>query len=566
MNLKSYFKSKFPNTYKAIYIPKDILSGIIVALVSIPISMGYAEIAGLPMIYGLYGSLLPIMIYGLFTTSYDFVFGVDAAPAALTGGAIASLGITAASQEAINAVPVLTFMVGLWLLLFFFFKAGRAVKYISVPVMGGFITGICLEIIMMQLPKLFGGTPGTGELPELIIHIFKELKGFNPVSFALGVSTVLIILLVRKLIPKLPMSIIMLVAGWFLTFHFHIDQFGVKLLPETTAGLPIPKLLNIDLHILPDLLFSALTIAIVIMSETMLASRSNAISDGYDLDTDREVLAYSLANTTSAVFGCCPVNASVSRTSIVRQFGGRSQLMSIFATISMAIILVFCTGFIPMLPVPVLTGIIVAALLTACEFHLAKRLWNISRIDFVIFISAMLGVLFFGTVYGVVIGVILSFFAVIRQAVSPQRNFLGIRPGHEGYYSLKAHEDARPIQGVIIYRFNGNLFFANIDTFTKELENEIDENTKVIIIYGSGINNVDVTAADRLIALNKSLNKRGILFYIAENDGVVNAELERYGAGELISGGIIRKDIDEIMNIIKIKEPFPLADENPYAE
>ena len=566
MNLKYYLKSKFPKSYKAIFIPKDILSGIIVALVSIPISMGYAEIAGLPMIYGLYGSLLPILIYGLFTTSYDFVFGVDAAPAALTGGAIAALGITAASNEAINAVPVLTFMVGLWLMLFYLFKAGRAVKYISAPVMGGFITGICLEIIMMQLPKLFGGSPGTGELPELIIHIFKELKGFNPISFALGISTVLIILLIRKLLPKLPMSIIMLVIGWFLTFRFHIDQLGVKLLPETTSGLPLPKLLSIDLHILPDLLFSALTIAIVIMSETMLASRSNAISDGYDLDTDREVLAYSLANLTSAVFGCCPVNASVSRTSIVRQFGGRSQLMSIFASISMAIILLFCTDFIPMLPVPILTGIIVAALLTACEFHLAKRLWKISRIDFVIFISAMLGVLFFGTVYGVVIGVILSFFAVIRQAVSPQRNFLGIRPGHEGYYSLKAHEDAKPIQGVIIYRFNGNLFFANIDTFTKELENEIDEDTRVIIIYGSGINNIDVTAADRLIALNKSLNKRGILFYIAENDGVVNAELEKYGAGELISGGIIRKDIDEIMNIIKIKEPYPLADENPYAK
>ena len=564
MNLKNYIKTKFPAGYKPLYIPKDILSGIIVALVSIPISMGYAEIAGLPMIYGLYGSLLPILVYGLTTTSYDFVFGVDAAPAALTGGAIASVGIISKSDEAINAVPVLTFIVGLWLMVFFLFKAGRAVKYISVPVMGGFITGICLEIIMMQLPKLFGGKPGTGELPELIIHLFREFKDFNLISFSLGISTVIIILLIRKLLPKLPMSVVMLVIGYLLTAKLHIADYGVKLLPETASGLPLPKLLEIDLHLLPDLTFSALTIAIVIMSETMLASRSNAISDGYDLNTDREVLAYSLANLTSAVFGCCPVNASVSRTTIVRQFGGKSQLMSIFACISMAFILIFCTGFIPMLPVPILTGIIVAALLSACEFHLAKRLWGISRSDFVIFISAMLGVLFFGTVYGVVIGVILSFFAVIRQAVYPQRNFLGIRPGHEGFYSLKAHEDARPIQGIIIYRFNGNLFFANIDTFVKELESEIDENTRVIIIYGSGINNVDVTAADRLMALNKSLNKRGILFYIAENDGVVNAELERYGAGELITAGVIRKDVNEIMKVIRLKEPYPLVDDNPY--
>ncbi len=566
MNLQTYFNQKFTKDYRLSFIPKDILSGIIVALVSIPISMGYSQIAGLPMIYGLYGSFLPILIYGIITTSRDFVFGVDAAPAALTGGALASLGIVSESKEAVNAVPVLTFMVGLWLMVFFIFKAGRVVKYISVPVMGGFITGICLEIITMQLPKLFGGAPGTGELPELILHIYHEFENFNGISLLLGISTVLIILIMRKILPKLPMSVVMLIIGYILTTKVNIDSYGVKLLPETTAGLPIPKLLEIDIHILPELSFSALTIALVIMAETMLASRSNAISDGYDLDTSREVLAYSLANITSSVFGCCPVNASVSRTTIVRQFGGHSQLMSVSACISMALILIFCTGFIPFLPVPVLTGIIVAALLSACEFHLARRLWKISRQDFIIFISATLGVLFFGTVYGVVIGVVLSFFSVIRQAVSPQRSFLGIRPGHEGFYSLKAHEDARPIQGVLIYRFSGNLFFANIDTFVNELESEYDKNTRVIIIYGSGINNVDITAADRLLALNKSLNKRGILFYIAENDGIVNAELERYGAGELITGGVIRKDIDEIMKIIRIKEPYPLSDYNPYNE
>ena len=420
--------------------------------------------------------------------------------------------------------------------------------------MGGFITGICLEIITMQLPKLYGGTPGTGELPELLLHIFHEFKAFNALSLLLGLSTIIIILFLRRIVPKLPMSIVMLVIGFILTTKLHIDQLGVKLLPETKSGLPLPKLLSLDIHIIPDLCFSALTIAIVIMAETILASRSNAIADGYDLDTSREVLAYSMANLVSAAFGCCPVNASVSRTSIVRQFGGHSQLMSVSACISMALILIFCTGFIPFLPVPVLTGIIVAALLSACEFHLAKRLWKMSRPDFIIFISAMLGVLFFGTVYGVVIGVILSFIAVIRQAVSPPeklpRNPTGTRRAST---HSKAHEDAEPIQGVIIYRFSGNLFFANIDTFVNELESEIDENTRVIIIYGSGINNVDITAADRLMALNKSLNKRGILFYIAENDGVVNAELERYGAGELITGGVIRKDMDEIMKIIRLR-------------
>ena len=541
---------------------KDIISGIIVALVSIPISMGYAQIAGLPMIYGLYGSLIPILIFGIITSSYDFVFGVDAAPAALTGATIVSLGIVPESKEAVAAVPVLTILVSLWLLLFYFLKAGKTVKYISTPVMGGFITGICLEIISMQIPKLYGGSPGTGELPELVVHMGRELKNFNLVSFILGISTIVIILIMRKLAPKVPMSVIAMMIGAVLTVRFHIDKYGVKLLPDTKSGLPLPKLLHIDYTILPELGFSALTIALVIMSETLLASRANAISDGYDLKTDREVLAYSLANMTSGAFGCCPVNASVSRTTIVRQFGGRSHIMSISAAFSMLIILLLCTGFIKYLPVPVLTGIIVAALLSACEFHLAKRLFKISKSDFIIFISATLGVLFFGTVYGVVIGVILSFVSVIRQVVSPPRAYVGIRPGHEGFYSMKAHSDARPIQGLLIYRFSGSLFFANIDTFVRDIERVIDKNTRVVIIHGSGINNVDITAADRLVALNKSLNKRGILFYIVENDGVVNEELERFGAGELISSGVIRKDMEEVLKITRISAPFELAD--PY--
>ncbi|MBQ7065894.1 MAG: SulP family inorganic anion transporter, partial [Lachnospiraceae bacterium] len=150
---------------------KDILSGIIVALVSIPISMGYAQVAGLPVTYGLYGSIFPILIYSLFTSSPQFVFGVDATPAALVGGALASLGITAGTPEAMEIVPIITLVTACWLLVFYFIKAGRLVNYISTPVMGGFISGIGCTIILMQVPKLFGGSPGTGELFILLINI-----------------------------------------------------------------------------------------------------------------------------------------------------------------------------------------------------------------------------------------------------------------------------------------------------------------------------------------------------------------------------------------------------------
>ena len=161
--------SLFPTlkNYKKEYLPKDIFSGIIMAAVSIPISMGYAQIAGLPAVYGLYGSVFPILFFALFSTSRQFIFGVDAAPAAIVGAALVSLGIESGSEAAMQYVPVIAFLTGIWLLLFYFLKAGRIVDFISTPVMGGFISGIALTIILMQIPKILGGKAGSGELPEL---------------------------------------------------------------------------------------------------------------------------------------------------------------------------------------------------------------------------------------------------------------------------------------------------------------------------------------------------------------------------------------------------------------
>ena len=160
-------------------LPKDILAGIIIMAVSIPISMGYAQISGLPAVYGLYGSVFPIILFALFSTSPQFIFGVDAAPTALVGAAVLGMGIEAGSKEAMTIVPVFTFFVALWLLAFYFMNAGKLVNYISAPVMGGFISGIALTIILMQIPKIMGGKSGSGELPELLKHLYETAQHIN---------------------------------------------------------------------------------------------------------------------------------------------------------------------------------------------------------------------------------------------------------------------------------------------------------------------------------------------------------------------------------------------------
>lgn len=539
----------------------DIIAGIIVALVSIPISMGYAQIAGLPAAYGLYGSLLPVLVYALTTSSPQFVFGVDATPAVLVGGTLATLGITTGSDEAMRLVPVITLVVAAWLLVFSLIKAGRIVNYISTPVMGGFISGIGITIILMQVPKLFGGAAGTGELIELLLHITDQLQYFNALSAVLGFGTVVIILVCKKYMPKFPMSVVLMVLGAMATAFLHIDRFGVKLLPHVDAGFP--KLLIPDVTLLrnntSEIVVLGLTCALVIMAQTLLATNNYANRYGYKVDNNREVLAYSLANVASAVSGSCPLNGSVSRTGIADQFGCKSQLMSVTAAVTMLVVVLFATPLLEYLPVPILTGIVVAALIGIVEYKLADKLRKVNRAEFFIFLAAMFGVLLFGTIYGVIIGVILSFIAVIIRAVVPPRAFLGCIPGHEGFYNLNRNRNALEIEHVVLYRFSGNLFFANVSTFLQDIENAVKDDTRIVIVDASGIGSIDITAADRLVSFNKLLKDKGIRFYITEHVGNVNDQLRKLGAGCLVEEGVTRRTISLALRDAGVDRPYPLA-------
>lgn len=544
--------------YKKEYLKKDIFSGIIMAAVSIPISMGYAQIAGLPAVYGLYGSVFPILFFALFSTSRQFIFGVDAAPAAIVGAALVSLGIESGSKEAMQYVPVIALLTGLWLLLFYFLKAGRIVDFISTPVMGGFISGIALTIILMQIPKILGGKAGSGELPELAHHIFETCKEINWLSVALGVGALVILRLAGKLIPKFPMAIVIMAVGVIATLLFHVDERGVVLLDAVESGLPKIHMFQFAGIDWTQAAGRSLMIAAVIMSETLLSENNFALKNGYKIDENKEILACAAGNLASACVGCCPVNGSISRTSMNEQYEGKTQAVSITAGAVMAVVLVCATGFIGYLPVPVLTAIVISALMNVVELHLAIRLFKVSRNEFYIFVAACISVLFLGTIYGVVIGLLLSFIAVVLRATNPPRTFYGMIPGKEAYYDLKRNRNAYPIKNTIIYRFSENLFFANIKIFQSDIESSIKEDTKVVIVDAGAINSIDITAADRLEMMAKNFDKQGIHFYITEHSENVNEQMRSLGIGHLIEEGKVRRTILAALHDAGIPSPCPL--------
>ena len=544
--------------YKKENLGKDILAGLIIMAVSIPISMGYAQIVGLPAVYGLYGSVLPILFFAVFSTSPQFIFGVDAAPAALVGSALLSMGIESGSEEAMRAVPVLTLFVALWLFAFSYMKAGKLVNYISAPVMGGFITGICTTIILMQIPKLFGGSAGVGEFFELAVHIGESLEKLNLPSLLLGLFALFILLISKKLIPKFPMAVLLMAAGACMTKFLPLKKWGVVTLSAVEPGLMPFALPDISVIPVREAVTISLSVAIVIMAETLLAENSFAQKNGYRINDNQEIFAFAMGNLIAALTGCCPINGSVSRTAMGEQYQARTQLTGIVAGISMLVLLLGGTGFIGYLPVPILTAIVISALLGATEFDLAIRLWKISRTECMIFVGAFIGVLFLGTINGVLIGILLSFAEVIIRTAKPARCFLGIQPGHRHFRDLKESSQIHAVSGVLIYRFSSNLFFANIQVLRQDIEDHVTQETKAVILDASGIGSIDITAADGLDILCKSLQKQNIRFYITEHIAGLNEQLRKLGLGYLIEEGHVRRTIHIALKDMGIGRPYPL--------
>ena len=265
-----------------------------------------------------------------------------------------------------------------------------------------------------------------------------------------------------------------------------------------------------------------------------------------------------MGNSVAALTGCCPMNGSVSRTAMGEQYQAKTQLTGIVAGLSMIVLLLCGTGFIGYLPVPILTAIVISALLGATEFDLAARLWEVSRTEFFIFVGAFVGVLLLGTINGVLIGMILSFSEMIIRTSKPARCFLGIQPGHKHFRDLTESDQIHAVSGVLIYRFSSNLFFANIAVLEQDITDHITPETRAVILDASGVGSLDITAADRLGILYHKLKEENIRFYMTEHIAGVNDQLRKLGLGYMIEEGAVRRTIHIALKDMGYQRPYPL--------
>ena len=308
------------------------------------------------------------------------------------------------------------------------------------------------------------------------------------------------------------------------------------------------------------MMLQTLIIAIVIISETLLATNNFALKYDDKIDNNREIFAYAMSNLAGGLVGCCPVNGSVSRSNIADQFGVKSQVMSVSAAFTMMIILIFGTDFIHMLPVPVLTAIVISALISSTEFELAAKLRKVDRTEWKIFYVVMFTVLIFGTIYGVLIGIILSFVTVIIRASNPPRSRLGYIPEKDQFYPIDRTTGTREIKGVLIYRFGGALFFANANTIKDEIDDLVTDDMKAVIVDASGITSIDVTAVERLMILYTKYKERGIKLFLTEHSGDLNDQLRAFGAEQMFKDYAIVPHIYQALKSVGINKPYELGD------
>ncbi len=547
-NLHSLLLPSFKG-YKLAWLKDDIIAGIVVAALSIPVAMGYAQIAGLPPVYGLYASILPVLGYVLFCSSPQLIYGLDSAASAVTGSMMATLGIALASSEALTLAPVLSFFAAVFLLLFSLLKLGRFAGFISLPVMSGFITGISLSIMLGQVPKVMGVTVTGSGFTGNIASIFTGIPSTNLISLGIGAVTIAALLVSKRFSPKVPMALILLVLGTALTGLLRLDNYGVVITGTIPQGFPpfaIPGFLSVQS--LGTAIVGGLAVALVIFADSLLDANSFAVKGGYDLDFNVELRGFSASNFVSAFFGSSPTSGSVSRTAASLQFKGKTQVVSIVSAFVIALVVLFLAGLLYYMPQPLLSGIIIAALVGLVDVKMFKTLWKRSRRQFFIWLISAAGVLMVGTLAGVLVGVVMSFIDMLARSTSPQQAFLGVIDGRDGYFDMARNKTARPARpDTVIYRFSAPLYFANSDVFKSGIAAAVAKKPRTIVVDASAISGVDFTAADDLKETIGQLDKDGISIYFAGATGDINDQLVKYGLREFVAGGHVKKTIDDAL-------------------
>ena len=522
------------SSYRRKWLPKDIVAGAVLTTLLVPQGMAYAELAGLPAITGLYTSILCLLAYAVFGPSRVLVLGPDSALGPMIAAAIMPLIATGeSSARKVALASMLGSMVAVIMILAAIAKLGFIADLLSRPTMIGYMNGLALTILVGQLPKLFGFSVSSESfLGDLVGFVEKVSDGaVVPAAALVGVGGVVLILALQRWAPKVPAVLVMVVASIAATVVFGLADHDVKVVGTLPQGFPPFTIPHVEGADLGPLFGGAIGIALVSLADTISTSTSFAIRTGQEVHGNQEMIGIGTANLAAGLFQGFPVSTSASRTAVAERSGMRTQLTGVTGAVLMIVMIVAIPGLFRNLPQPALAAIVIAASVSLADVPGTVRLWHQQKAECLLSLAAFLSVALFGVLAGIGIAVALSILNVFRRAWWPYATELSPVDGIEGYHDVHSYPPVRRLPGLVVYRFDAPLIFANAPAFRDAIRGlaKLDPRPKWIVIAAEPMTDVDTTAADMLEDLDQELNADGTSLVFAELKDPVRRKIEKYG-------------------------------------
>jgi high affinity sulfate transporter 1 len=521
-------------TYRRQWLPRDIVAGVVLTTLLVPQGMAYAELAGLPPITGLYTSILCLLGYAAFGPSRILVLGPDSSLGPMIAATILPLiAARGDPRRAVALASLLAIMVAAIMILGAVAKLGFIADLISKPTMIGYLNGLALTILVGQLPKLFGfKIEGNGLLAEIAGFVEGLAKGEAvAAAAAVGIAGIALILVLQRWLPRIPAVLIMVVAAIAATSVFSLAGHGVSLVGVLPRGFPPLTIPHVRVSDLGPLFAGALGIAVVSLADTISTASAFAARTGQEIRGNGEMVGIGAANLAAGLFQGFPVSTSGSRTAVAERSGAKTQLAGVTGAALIILMIVLVPGLFRNLPQPALAAVVITASLSLADIAGTARLWRQRKTEFALSIAAFLGVALLGVLPGIAIAVALSILNVFRRAWRPYDTELGRVDGLGGYHDIRSYPGARQLPGLVIYRFDGPLFFANAKAFRDHIRRlaRAERKPRWIMIAAEPVTDVDTTASDMLEDLDQALNAEAISLVFAELKDPVRRKIERYG-------------------------------------
>jgi len=514
----------------------DVIAGIALAGLLVPEAMGYAGIAGLPPQAGLYATVFGLLAYAIFGTSRQLAVSPTSASSAILAATVAPLA-AADPGKFMALASAVTLVLGFLFLLAGSFKLGFLSDFISKPVLKGFVFGVALSIVIKQVPKLLGIVPGKGHAYQQLWHILRYAGEANFWTVAVGLAALAVLIAVDRWLPRIPGALVVLVGGIAVSRAFELHSLGVHIVGQIPAGLPRPGLPVLTWAEWLQAAPAAVGLVLVLFAESMGAARTFASKNGYEVDANQELRALGLANATSAIFHGMQVGGGTSGTAANDANGAQSQVSAIAASATVALTLLFLTGWFYHLPEAILAAIVIHAVWHLLDY---RTVWNfrlVSNIEFRTAVIAIAGVVALDILNGLLLAVILTLISLMRFLVMPQVVVLGRLRDTGEYADIERHPDAEVFPGVLILRIDRIWFFANADgirNHIKQLINALPKSLQTVILNLAPVSMIDVTAVDVLAQLHASSAKHGRRLVLAGVRDPVRDTLERAGLIRII--------------------------------